>query len=81
MPKIRIAVTLMKEDESYQEFEVRSIAWKITIMSKRMDCTDKRKKKVGESENNVVRILQNSVLDNNNKALLETKLSTDSTLC
>lgn len=47
-------------------------------MSRSVDCTDERKK-LGGSGGNVVRALQNSMLDNNNnRALFETRLSTDS---
>ncbi|KAL5777615.1 hypothetical protein ACOSP7_010541 [Xanthoceras sorbifolium] len=45
-------------------------------MSRSVDCTDERRK-LGGSGGNVVRALQNSMVDNN-RALFETRLSTDS---
>ncbi|XP_031270595.1 QWRF motif-containing protein 2-like [Pistacia vera] len=48
-------------------------------MSRSVDYTDERKKLSGGSGGNVVRALQNSMVDNNNnRALFETRLSTDS---
>lgn len=46
-------------------------------MSRSMDCTDERKR-MGGSRSNVVRALQNSMVENNSRALFETRLSTDS---
>lgn len=47
-------------------------------MSRSVDFTDERKQLSGGSGGNVVRALQNSMVDNNNRTLFETRLSTDS---
>ncbi|XP_044475928.1 QWRF motif-containing protein 2-like [Mangifera indica] len=52
---------------------------RLNSMSRSVDYTDEKKKLSGGSRGNVVRVIQNSMVDNNNnRALFETRLSTDS---